>query len=358
METLDTEHMDVPSPSLYAFLLRVLSMQDPREDSAVSCMEQIIHGASLRQVSNVPIAIGNVLTLFRSSPDFLRFAFEIAAAFDLYEISHMLAEIAQDEDDVDLLVAAAGVCGNPGTPEEVRTAVASIAAGFPPALIRIDAAAPADTDALRRLKRRCWPGLFDADDYPAEAPNVVFDADFSTSCALRLTGPLLRKGYMVRRFAVSDTLPPWFGAQTIILGNAGNSYLSKQFPSSRYMVVDDNERDIESLNRTLQRVWEARETDWKPSELAPLIEPMITLSEGGWLIESPSMIELGFWSPIVEVGSIYPEIGAIDGKRPLKRPGRTPRSKLAVQADYETTLAPERQDKHDVADDPHFASSK
>ena len=297
MEAIEIEHANVPTPRLYAFLLRVLSAQDPYEDSPIECMEHIVYGASSGQLANVPNAIGNSLALLRDFSELLHFVLEIVVAYDLYESAHNLAEIIKDIDDPELLVAAAAVCSNPNVPQQVRAAVAKHAEGFPPAQVRLDSTTVVGTEPLRRLQLRRWPGLFRASDAQFSVPTVVFDTGFSILSSIRLTGPLLRKGYTVRRFGACDTLPPWFGPQTVVVGkydNRNDSFLAQQAPSSPYVCVDDEAFDVELLDQALERIWDVRVAAWKPSEQAPRVEATIALAEISRKAEYISTIGSGF----------------------------------------------------------------
>ncbi|MCY3924843.1 MAG: hypothetical protein OXG52_04960 [bacterium] len=247
-----------PSPGLHAAALRALLSTDPWSQSLFTAMSGLTEHLSVDEAESLPEAIAGVLPAFRTDPERLRFAAEIAVHLDLFEVARVVADLATGAGDRELLLAAAALCGNPAVEPPLRARVADALGDDPVGRIRLDRrAAPATADE-ERLYHQCWPGARTA---PAEfplAPVVVIDGEFRADAALRFALHLVEAGATVRRLAAGVEVPHWFGAQTVLVcrPHARTRVLSAYptFPAARILVEHEIPPDERDTSRLLHRV--------------------------------------------------------------------------------------------------------
>ena len=254
-----------PSPGLHAAALRALLSTDPWSQSLFTAMSGLTEHLSADEAESLPEAIAGVLPAFRTDPERLRFAAEIAVRLDLFEVASVMADLATGAGDRELLLAAAALCGNPAVEPQLRARVADALGEDPVGRIRLDrSTAPATADEERLYHQR-WPGArTEPAEYPL-APVVVIDGEFRADAALRFALHLVEAGATVRRLAPRAEVPHWFGAQTVLVcrPHARTRVLSDfpTFPEARILVeheIPSDERDISRLLRRISDVLPGR----------------------------------------------------------------------------------------------------
>ena len=275
-----------PSPGLYALTLRVLATADPWDSSEGLLMNELARNLTHMQAYQLPHAIGEVLSLLRSTKESLQFASDIIVAFNLYEAAPHLVEIAlRDEEyrDRRLILNAASICGHPSIAEDTRAQIAEVVSGIPAARIRLDPKAPTPNERLMRLQRRCWPGLITRDDEFGLPPTVVFDSSVDRRGMLRLASELHLNGYAIRRIGDDGHLPEWFGWRTTVVSTATSAYrpsLAQRLDQGQVVLADDLADDgtlnESALNNVLSDVWETRPRDWRPEANSPRLTPRVS----------------------------------------------------------------------------------
>lgn len=250
--------LEHPSPGLHAAALRALLSTDPWSQSLFTAMSGLTEHLSVEEAESLPEAIAGVLPAFRTDPERLRFAAEIAVRLDLFEVARAVADLATDAGDRELLLAAAALCGNPAVEPPLRARVADAVGDDPVGRIRLDRrAAPATADE-ERLHHQRWPGArTEPAAYPL-APVVVIDGEFRADAALRFALHLVEAGATVRRLAPGADVPHWFGAQTALVcrPRARTRVLSAcpDFPEARIFVEHELPSGESGIGRLLRLI--------------------------------------------------------------------------------------------------------
>ena len=247
-----------PSPGLHAAALRALLSTDPWSQSVFTAMSGLTEHLSADEAESLPEAIAGVLPAFRTDPERLRFAAEIAVRLDLFEVAGVVADLATGAGDRELLLAAAALCGNPAVEPPLRARVADALGGDPVGRIRLDRRAATATADEARLYHQRWPGArTERADYPL-APVVVIDGGFRADAVLRFALHLVEAGATVRRLAPGADVPHWFGAQTVLVcrPRARIRVLSgyPAFPEGRILVEDELPSGGHDIGRLLRRI--------------------------------------------------------------------------------------------------------
>lgn len=279
METVNT-----PSPGMFASVLRVLAAADSRESSESACMEQLARNLTSTEAHQLPYAIGEVLGLLRGAPASLQYASDLIVTFNLHEAASNLVDVALREADARdrrLLLNAASICGHPSVPEDARARIAEAVSEIPAARIRLDPEAPASNERMRRLQKRCWPGLLTGDEHFGLPPTVVFDSSINRLDVFTIGCALQAHGYAIRRIGEDNNLPEWFGNRTTVIcaTTSAHRFFSEldinedQIVSIEAALSDDDTGlfDKNAVNKVLAKVWEARPSDWKPDASAPML---------------------------------------------------------------------------------------
>lgn len=247
-----------PSPGLHAAALRALLSTDPWSQSLFTVMSGLTEHLSVDEAESLPEAIAGVLPAFRTDPERLRFAAEIAVRLDLFEVARVVADLATGAGDRELLLAAAALCGNPAVEPPLRARVADALGDDPVGRIRLDRrAAPATVDEERLYHQR-WPGArTEPSEYPL-APVVVIDGEFRADAVLRFALHLVEASATLRRLTPGVEVPHWFGAQTVLVcrPRARTRVLSSYpgFPEAQILVEDELPSGERDIGRLLRRI--------------------------------------------------------------------------------------------------------
>ena len=249
--------MRQPSPGLFAAALHALSSTAPWSRTLAATMTDLIEGLTVSHAEALPTAIGEVLPLLRGDPERLRFAAEIAVRLDLFEAAPALAELAISNNDADLLLAAASLCGNPAVDQSLRKRVTDMVGTDRTGLIRVDPLTVPATAEEKYLYWQSWPGSHTDDaSYPL-SPVVVLDSGFDPLDSMRLAIGLDQAGAMVRRLAHDSEVPMWFGSQTVLLcrPRTRSRVLSAypRFPESQ-IIPESLPKDDRQLGVLLRRI--------------------------------------------------------------------------------------------------------
>lgn len=274
-----------PSPGLYASVLHVLSRADPRTRSMASVMGEFLDQLTTAEAGLFPHAVGDVLPLLRGDPERLRFASEIAARLDLFEVAPSLAALAIGMSERRLLLTAATLCGNPVVDKALRSRLFDLLRRDPAGRIRLDSDAKPGTADEKRLYLQCWPGARTDESEFALAPLVVLDGGFDARSVMRLALRLDSAGAEVRRLAPDRQIPLWFGPQTVLLCRRQTrpQVLSSypHFPE-RHVITDDlpgNDRELSVLLRRIDALLpdghKLRITESSPEIARNLWEPSV-----------------------------------------------------------------------------------
>lgn len=247
-----------PSPGLHAAALRALLGADPWSQSLFTAMSGLTEHLSAEEAESLPEAIAGVLPAFRTDPERLRFGAEIAVRLDLFELAHVVTDLAAGLGDRELMLSAAALCGNPAVAPPLRARVADEFGDDPVGRIRLDHRAVPATADESRLYHQCWPGARAERAEFALAPVVVIDGAFRADAALRFALHLVEAGATVRRLTSGAEVPYWFGAQTVLVcrPRARTRVLSGHpaFPEAQILVEDELPSDEQRLGRLLRRI--------------------------------------------------------------------------------------------------------
>lgn len=278
METVNT-----PSPGMFAFVLRVLSAADSLESSESASMKQLSRNLTRTEAHQLPYVIGEVLGLLRGAPTSLQYASDLIVAFNLHEAASNLVDVTLREADARdrrLLLNAASICGHPSVPEDARARIAEAVSEIPAARIRLDSEAPASNERMRRLQKRCWPGLLTESEHFGLPPTVVLDSSINRLDMFTIGCALHAHGYAIRRIGEDNNLPEWFGNRTTVIcaARSAHRFLSEldinenQIVSIEAGLLDENTGlfDKDAVNKVLAKVWEVRPSNWKPDASAPM----------------------------------------------------------------------------------------
>lgn len=205
------------TPGLYSAVLHTLLVSDPRTWSVAATLDRLTAHLSADEAQCLPDAIGGVLPLLRTDPERMRFAAEIAARMDFFEVAGAIADLALTLSDRRMLLAAASLCGNPAVEPQVRARVADEVRDDPVGRIRLDPAAVPATADEERLHWQRWPGIRANQERFALAPVVVLDRGLEADRALRLGVRLVKAGANIRRLEPESQIPLWFGPQTVLV---------------------------------------------------------------------------------------------------------------------------------------------
>ena len=253
--------MNQPSPALYTAILRVLNSADPRSRSMVSNLTDLVDQLTTDESECFPQALGGVLPLLMGDLERMRFAANLAARLDFYEVTGTLAKLAATTGDRELLVAAATLCGNPAVERSLKVRISDLVGDDPAGKIRFDQHTVPVTADQERLYLQCWPGARTRETSFALAPVVVLDQGLDARMSLRLALRLKRARAVVRRLAQDSEVPYWFGAHTVLvsLHQARRRVLRQypDFPEGHILIGDlpENERQMGSLFRKINVIF-------------------------------------------------------------------------------------------------------
>ena len=241
--------LGIPSPGLFAAVLHVLRSADPRRKTVSGTLAEIIGPLNDKEAQQLPIAIVGVLPLLRSDLDKLRFATEILVRFDMFEAAETLIALALDVGDYEVLLSAAALGGNPWVSSSLRKQLSQEFYDDHKVQIRLyDDLMPSNEADLLLYEQR-WPGARSAGGNSRLAPVAVLDKALPAKTVLNLAVKLVEAGAVVRQLGIGDSLPNWFGPQTVVICQppTRSRILSKQprFPERRIIVNPrlENERD-------------------------------------------------------------------------------------------------------------------
>ena len=150
--------IEQPSPALHAAVQRTLLSTDPWSQSLPTTMSGLAEHLTAEEADCLPEAIAGVLPTFRTDPERLHFAADIAVRLDLFEVADVLAALAAGAGDRRLMLAAAMLCGNPAVGRQLRERVADVVGDDPVGQIRLDRRAAPTTADETRLHLQGWPG--------------------------------------------------------------------------------------------------------------------------------------------------------------------------------------------------------
>ena len=246
--------IEQPSPALHAAVQRTLLGADPWSQSLSTTMSGLAEHLTAEEADCLPEAIAGVLPTFRTDPERLHFAADIAVRLDLFEVADVLAVLAAGAGDRRLMLAAAMLCGNPAVGRQLRQRVADVVGDDPVGQIRLDRRVAPTTADETRLHLQRWPGARAEPARFALAPVVVLDSGFRADAALRLAVRLVAAGTTVRRLTPEAEVPFWFGAQTVLVCRpptrirVRSSY--PKFPEAQILVQEE----IPSVDRDVGRL--------------------------------------------------------------------------------------------------------
>ena len=250
--------VEQPSPGLHAAVLRTLLSTDPRSQSLTTTMSGLAEHLTAEEAGHLPDAMAGVLPAFRTDPERLRFAADIAGRLDLFEVAGVLADLAAGAGDRRLMLAAAMLCGNPAVEPPLRESVANAVGDDPVARMRWDSSVVPTTADETRLYLQRWPGARTEPARFALAPVVVLDSSFQADAALRLAVRLVAAGATVRRLAPEAEVPFWFGAQTVLVcrpearTRVRNRYPT--FPEAQILAQQQLPADDRGVGSLLRRI--------------------------------------------------------------------------------------------------------
>ncbi len=249
--------MTQPSPGLYAAVLQALRSTDPWSQPLSSVMSGFVAHLTAEEAESLPEAIAGVLPMLRQDRERLRFAAEIAARLDFFEVAGAVCDLALGLGDRGLLLEAASLCGNPAVDSGVRARVSEEVGDDPAGKIRLDSASVPATAEEVHLYRQCWPGAGERDDQHAVMPMVVLDKSFDAVALLRLAVRLDEAGSSVRRLVSTAEIAPWFGPQTVLVcGHPTRSRVLSKYPrfSEYRIIVEDLPADDRGVVQLLTKI--------------------------------------------------------------------------------------------------------
>lgn len=172
---------------------------------------RLTHGIDDEGAAALPNALGALLPLMVSDHGRLRLALDLLVAFDLYEAAADLVALAGRTSHPDVLLAAASLAANPGSPEDTVGTVARLVRRAPlsevqrrAALIRLHPLVEGRGAREARLRAASWPGLFcDPGDRP---PTVAVEVSSTYRAhSLDMVGAFRAAGASVRRLPPETT---------------------------------------------------------------------------------------------------------------------------------------------------------
>jgi len=258
--------LNAPSPGLYASILHALRSADPYEASAADTLASFAFELTSSEAALFPAALAGVLPLLQGDLGRTRFAVELASLLDLWEIATDVTEVAVSQNDPELILAAAALCGTAGLNGDPAARLLGAIAGAPDLLraaeIRLRPDVLPQTADERMLYRQRWPGSRTLEERSRAAPVVVLDSTLDASQMLMLAVELLRGGAAVRRLPPSTVLD-WFGPETaLVCSPQTRTRVLSAYPAfseSRILVSPRlrDEQDTASLLRRINSVFPA-----------------------------------------------------------------------------------------------------
>ncbi len=255
--------LSAPSPGLYASVLHAMRSADPYETSVAETLAAFAFELTSAEASLFPAALAGVLPLLKGDLDRTRFAVEVAALLDLWEIASDVANIAVSSRDPDLILAASGLCGTAGLNNEWADRLLSALPATPElrraAEIRLRPEVQPETADERLLYLQRWPGYRTPSELFPIAPVVVLDSTLDSAPMLTLAIELLRSGAAVRRLPPTN-VPNWFGTETVLVcGPQTRSRVLSAYPgfAESHLFVSPslgNDHDVASLLRRMNSV--------------------------------------------------------------------------------------------------------
>lgn len=234
-----------PTPGLYEAVLQVLGSANSWTQSAAEPMADVVGNLTVPEAAALPEAVSGVLPLLRHDLDRLRFAAEIAARLDLFEVAGTVFGLAVGLDDHQLMLSAADLSANSAVTPSLRQRVLDRADDDRPTRIRLDpTVVPRGADE-ERLYDLCWPGNRMGPPRFPLPPVVVLDVSLRPDLLLRLAVRLDRAGAIVRRLDPEVEVPFWFGAETALVCRSETRRRVRdrypQLPESRIVVPEGDE---------------------------------------------------------------------------------------------------------------------
>lgn len=209
--------MTAPPSGLYAAALHVLRSAHPQTHTLRTTLEDFTKESFAAHAAHLPSVLGDTLWALRSEPDQLRFAADLLVELDMYEAASAVTRVAWETGDMQLLFAAASLCGNPAADAWLRRRLAQDLADHPEAQIRLYDTHRPSTPEESLLFEQCWPGSRAAEDRYRLPPVAVLDVSFPPLDLLRVSLPLIDAGATVRRLDPRAEIPNWFGAQSAVV---------------------------------------------------------------------------------------------------------------------------------------------
>lgn len=295
-----------PTPGLYEAVLQVLGGANSWTQPAAGPMAELVDHLTTDEAECLPRAVADVLPLLRGDRDRLRFAAEIAARLDLFEVAESVLRLAVLLDDRQLLLNAADLASNPAADPPVVQSLLEQARGDRPLRLRLDKTAVPDGTDEERLYEQCWPGARTSQSRFLLPPVTVFDTSLRADVLLRLAVAADRAGATVRRLEPEAEVPFWFGAETVLVcADATHQRVRGRyghFPAAQIVVPEGSELPQDRLAQARLR----RQVD------AALGRRLLTLPVG-----DAQDIPVSLWSPDVFGAGVYStrEAGFLSGAK-------------------------------------------